>query len=113
MKCPCLPLAAFLVAGASSTALADSLTFNPTKDASAKEHSPGTNFGTDPILQTSSQSTFGKIIYLQFTISGIPAGATGITAQLKLQCTAGGTGRAITAHTVTSTTWGETTLTWN
>src|SRR6185369_10796422 len=40
-------------------------------------------------------------------------GATGISAQLKLRSQTTGTGRSITAHTVSNTGWGEATLTWN
>src|SRR4051812_26763520 len=85
-----------LYLAAACTASADSLTFNPTKDASAKEHFPTENFGSDLILQTSAQSTFAKQIFMQFTVSGIPAGATNITAQLKLSSQTTGTSRPVT-----------------
>src|SRR4051812_327613 len=55
------------------------------KDVMAKEKFPTTNFGADVQLQASAQTGFSKIIYLQFTVSGIPAGSTGISAQLKLR----------------------------
>lgn len=83
------------------------------KDVMAKEKFPADNFGTDVELQVSAQPTFQKIAYLQFTVSGIPAGSTGITAQLKLRCNVGGTSRPITAHAVTSTSWTEAGVTWN
>lgn len=83
------------------------------KDTMAKEHFPADPFGSDVELQVSAQTGYQKIAFLQFTVSGIPAGATGISAQLKLRCTAGGTSRPITAHAVTSTSWTEAGLTWN
>jgi hypothetical protein len=91
---------------------AASLSFTPSKDVAAKEHFPTTNYGADNNIQVSAQSTFGKIVYVQFTVSGIPAGSTGITAQLKLRSQTTGTGRSITAHGVSNTTWTETGLTW-
>lgn len=82
------------------------------KDVMAKEKFPTTNFGTDPQLQASAQTGFQKIIYVEFTVSGIPAGSTGISAQLKLRSQTTGTGRAITAHSVTGS-WTEAGVTWN
>src|SRR5689334_9776835 len=93
--------------------LADSQTFNATKDVNAKEHFPTQNFGLDPTLQQSNQTSFRKIIYVQFTVSGIPAGSTGITTQLKLRSQTTATSRPITAHPVTDTSWSETAITWN
>jgi hypothetical protein len=83
------------------------------KDVMAKEKFPTTNFGADVQLQTSNQATFRKIIYVQFSVSGIPAGSTGISAQLKLRSLTTGTGRSISAHPVTDTSWTEAGVTWN
>lgn len=95
--------------------LATAATVNGTlqKDVMAKEKFPTTNFGTDVILQASNQATFRKIIYVQFQVTGIPAGSTGISAQLRLRSQTTGTGRSISAHPVADTSWGEGTLTWN
>ena len=89
------------------------LTFAPVKDTMVKEAAPATNFGTQTQLQVSSQAGYSKWVYLQFNVTGIPAGATNITAQLRLGSQTTGTGRAITAHAVANTTWSETALTWN
>lgn len=83
------------------------------KDVTAKEKFPTTNYGADAILQVSAQTGYTKYVYLQFTVSGIPAGATGISAQLKLRSQTTGTGRSITAHAVTSTSWTESALNWS
>jgi hypothetical protein len=105
-------------AGLLSVALLSSSLFAATvngvlnKDAMVKERFPDTNFGVDPQLQVSIQPGFSKRIYVEFTVSGIPAGATGISAQLKLRAQTTGTGRAISAHGVT-TAWVENTVTWN
>ncbi|HZI13011.1 MAG TPA: DNRLRE domain-containing protein [Myxococcus sp.] len=99
-------------AAALEAALA-SLTFTPVKDAMVKEAVPASNFGAQNQLQVSGQSGYSKWAYLQFNVTGIPAGATNITAQLRVSSQTTGTGRAITAHAVANTTWGESTLTWN
>lgn len=112
MKIQLLRLAGLLAAlSASLTAATVNGVLN--KDVMAKERFPDTNFGTDVQLQTSAQSGYSKIIYLQFTVSGIPTGSTNISAQLKLRSQTTATSRPITAHAVSSTSWTETGLTWN
>lgn len=106
-------LVSFAAALAAAPLFAATLTFTPGKDVMAKEKFPTTNFGTDVNLQASAQSTFSKIIYVQFTVSGIPAGATGITAELRLRSATTGTGRPIAAHPVSNTSWTEGGLNWS
>lgn len=101
-----------LCAFAASAAFGANATVTLTKDVAAKERFPTTNYGADTILQTSAQTGYSKIIFLQFNVSGIPAGATGISAELRLRSTST-TSAAITAHAVSSTTWSETGLTWS
>jgi hypothetical protein len=81
-------------------------------DVMAKEKFPGDNFGSDPQLQVSNQSTFRKFTYVRFSVSGIPAGSTAISAQLKLRSLTTGTGRTVTAHAVSDITWTEGAVTW-
>lgn len=101
------PATGILAAGSTATTSVQ-------KDATVKAHFPTTPYGTEAILQVSAQSTFEKQMFIQFSVSGIPAGATIISAQLKLRCsTVGATGRSITAHAVANTTWNETAVTWN
>ena len=113
--CPrALPVALFsslLLLGSPASAATVNGTNN--KDVMAKEKSPTTNFGAQNQLQVSAQAGYRKISYLQFTVSGIPAGATGITAQLKLGSLTTATGRPITVHAVSSTSWTEAGLTWS
>jgi len=106
------PAFAFALAGLVSASAA---TVNGTlnKDVTAKEKFPTANYGADTILQVSNQTGYTKHLYVQFTVSGIPAGSTGISAQLKLRSQTTGTSRAITAKAVTSTSWTETGLTWS
>jgi hypothetical protein len=89
------------------------LTFAPVKDAMVKEAAPASNFGAQTQLQVSDQPGYSKWVYLQFNITGLPAGATNITAQLRVSSQTTGTGRAITAHAVANTSWSETGITWN
>jgi alpha-N-arabinofuranosidase len=89
------------------------LTFNPVKDAMVKAAAATSNFGTLTNLQCSGQSGFAKQMYLQFNVAGIPAGATVTSATLHLNSTTTGTSRPVTAHSVTSTSWTETGVTWN
>ncbi len=89
------------------------LTFTPVKDATVKVAAPTSNFGTLSNLQVSTQSGFAKQVFLQFNVTGIPAGATVTSATLQLASQTTGTGRPVAAHTVSSTSWGETTVTWN
>jgi hypothetical protein len=89
------------------------LTFTPTKDAMVKAAAATTNFGTASNMQVSGQSGFAKQMFLQFNVTGIPTGATIVSAKLRIDSQTTGTGRSITAHSVSSTSWGETTVTWN
>lgn len=90
-----------------------SLSFTPVKDAMVKEAVPASNFGAQNPLQVSGQAGYSKWVYLQFNVTGLPAGATNISAQLRVGATTTGTGRAITAHAVANTGWSETAITWN
>lgn len=106
-----LLLASLFAFGLASAA---TVTVTTSKDVTAKLASPDANFGTDTILQVSGSTTgFAKQTFVQFTVSGIPAGSTGITAQLKLRSQVTGTGRSITVHSVASTSWTEGGVTWN
>ena len=92
------------------------LTFTPTKDAMVKYAAAGTNFGTATNMQVSGQSGFAKQMFLQFNVTGIPAGATVTSATLKITSSTTGTGRSVTAHAVSNTSWiesGTGSITWN
>jgi hypothetical protein len=99
--------------GFEQMALATPLTFTAVKDAMVKEASPASNFGTSSQLQVSNQASYRKLAYLQFNVTGLPAGAHNITARLRITATTTATSRPLTAHAVSSTTWSETALTWD
>jgi len=94
-------------------ALATPLSFTPVKDAMVKEAVPAGNFGTVTNFQVSNQPSYRKGAYLQFNVTGIPSGASNITASLRVNASTTATSRPITAHAVANTSWGETTLTWD
>ncbi|MES2697408.1 MAG: DNRLRE domain-containing protein [Verrucomicrobiota bacterium] len=109
-----IPRFAFLAVALSSAQLfAATATTVLNKDVMAKEKFPTQNFGTDVNLQVSAQATFQKISYVQFTVSGIPAGSTAITAELRLRSLTTGSSRPVAAHGVTDTSWTEAGLIWN
>lgn len=89
------------------------LTFAPVKDATVKVAAPSSNFGTTANMQVSGQSSFVKQAFLQFNITGIPAGATVTSATLLITSQTTGGSRPITAHAVSNTSWSETGITWN
>lgn len=96
-----------------SVASAASLTFISGNDVTAKQAFPSTNYGTDPALQVSGSTTgFAKQMFVKFTVTGVPFGATNVTAQVKLrsQTTASST---ITVYSVANTSWSETAVTWS
>lgn len=94
-------------------ALASVLTFTPVKDAMVKEAVPASNFGTLSNFQVSNQPSYRKVVYLQFNVTGIPPGASNITASLRVNAITTATSRPITAHAVSNTSWGETTINWD
>lgn len=89
------------------------VSFTPVKDAMVKAAAATSNFGAATNMQCSGQSGFAKQMFLQFNVSGLPAGATIVSATLTLNPQASYTGHSIAAHTAPSTSWGETTITWN
>jgi hypothetical protein len=82
-------------------------------DVAVREFAPTSNFGSDVSLRVAALASFQKISYLQFNVSGIPAGSTGISASLKLRSQTTVTSCPITAYAVASTTWTETGATWS
>lgn len=89
------------------------VTFDPVKDTTVKIAAPTSNFGAAANLQVSGQSSYAKQIFLQFNVTGIPTGATVTSANLLITSQTTGSGRSVTAHSVSSTSWNETGVTWN
>lgn len=90
-------------------------TLTPIADTYLYQNNKNTNFGTSTILylgtDTSGKKDQGLI---QFDISTIPAGATITSAKLRLyKTTAGGSGTVNIGAYKLTTSWGETSATWN
>jgi hypothetical protein len=82
--------------------------FEPVDDGFTKQTEPHTDLSDRSWLTANGESGRRKRIYLKFTVRGIPAGATGVTASLRLHArTSGGTVRV---HPSRSVRWTEGTL---
>ena len=91
------------------------LSFTPVADASVKQASPTSNFGTSTSLNSDGGSGVAMESYLRFTVSGV--GSAGVnSARLRVYVPSDGTtdGPAIYACVdATCSTWSETAITWN
>jgi hypothetical protein len=83
------------------------------KDTVAKSKMPDTNFGAEADLQASGQPGYAKVTFLQFSVTGIPAGSVATSAQLRLRSKTTATERAVSARPVPTTDWTEAGLTWS
>ena len=83
-----------------------------TDDAYVASQFPDDVHNTEPYLVIGTASPNLHHIYLKLAVSGIPAGATHITATLQLtpQTSAA---NVLDAHCGTSNAWSESTITWN
>jgi hypothetical protein len=103
-----------IIATSSPVNITVSTNLTPLADAYVADGSlTNSNFGTNTVLQCRASSTNGgnRDIYFKFDLTSV----TNISsAQLKFfgNLTAAGT-NALTVYTVTNTSWGETTITWN
>ncbi|MES2697410.1 MAG: DNRLRE domain-containing protein [Verrucomicrobiota bacterium] len=88
------------------------LTFTAVKDAHVREFYPTTNYGTGTQLIVNANPSYRKQCYLQFNVTGLPAGATIQSATLLVTAQTTTT-RAVTAKAVSSTTWSETGINWS
>ena len=87
------------------------LSFTPTDDTYAKVASPDQNTGGEIKLQlrSSASTSWSRISYLKYTVSGISDPVT--SAKLKIYSTT--LDASVEAYAVSDTSWTESTLTWN
>jgi hypothetical protein len=71
------------------------------------------NFGTAQTLEVSGYRNDMYRTWLKFDISSIPSGDTIVSAQLSLYISDNYNGRSYLLQHSTTTSWGETTITWN
>ena len=99
----------------------DTEIFYPTDDASIKQYTPNTNYGTDSLIVRNKYGGGGQGIYeddilIKFDLSDIPSGTEIISASLNLYyyrwTENNPAGRRLNLHRITSS-WQENTVTWN
>jgi acid phosphatase type 7 len=107
-----LAIAASVVLSGQSSALneASSTSFQPAADSYVSRKNPSKNFGAETLLYART----GPIMrsFLRFSISGLPEGATVVSATLRVYSPSGSQ-VALEAHRVGNTSWGERTVTYN
>src|SRR6478672_7787254 len=86
------------------------LTFTPDADAYVKQGSPTTNYGTASSLQVNGVSNPGMEIFMRFTFTGLTG--TVQSVRLRVYATTNGTKNGPAVYG-TSTSWTETSITWN
>jgi hypothetical protein len=102
--------AAVSVLGAAGAAQAASTTITAAEDTYTSQGNAGATHGSGGSL-TVNGPPGERRAYLKFTVTGIPAGSTGVTAVLRLWVLSSSSA-TFTARAV-PTTWTESTLTWN
>jgi len=80
-------------------------------DAQASTKYPTANFGTRTLLAAGGYAGGQNIIFAKFVVNSLPAGATGISAQLRFYRN-GGAMPALEGSVVANTAWSERTLTY-
>lgn len=75
---------------------------------------PSTPTNSPDILRTNNDPSHNRIkrSYLRFTVSGVPSGATGITATMVIPAQTT-TSNSVQAHVANAGSWTASTLTWN
>lgn len=88
------------------------ITLNPTQDTYVYINFPTTSYGSNTLLQTTSNQQFKREALLQFDLSGIPQGAQIVSAHLELYSDSIPKTDTATRVYANSSSWSETT-TWN
>jgi hypothetical protein len=102
-------LAALALAAAPGTAAAATFTFNPVADTYTSADTPDTNFGTTATVRTDASPA--GTAYLRFDVQGLQGTVT--KASLRLYAATAGSSSKVDLRSVSSTTWGETAVTYN
>ena len=106
-------VAALVVVGTLATAPraeAAEAAFRPTNDGFTKEAAPLANLSDRSWLTANGEAGRRKRVYLKYRVRGIPAGATGVTARLRLHARTTAD-RPVQVHASRSVDWAEGTLT--
>jgi hypothetical protein len=89
-----------------------SIVLTPTDDTYTAKGDPATPHGTEEALKVNSGARERRT-YVKFSLAAIPAGATGITATLRLYASSGAASSVRFAVSQVATGWSEQTLTWS
>jgi hypothetical protein len=89
-----------------------SVVLTPTDDAYTAKGDPATSHGAEEALKVNSGARERRT-YVRFDVAAIPAGATGITASLRLYASSGAASSVRFAVSQVATGWSEATLTWS
>jgi hypothetical protein len=89
-----------------------SVALTPTDDTYTAKGDPAAPHGAEEALKVNSGARERRA-YVRFELASIPAGATGITATLRLYAPAGASSSVRFMVSQVTTGWSETTLTWN
>jgi hypothetical protein len=92
--------------------LLSSVTLYPTKDTYISQAEPAVAKGSESLLWVDATASQAKQALLDFDLSGIPAGSTINSVELKVFSTSTGD-RTIVLKSVNSPTWSEGTATWD
>lgn len=89
-----------------------SVVLTPTDDTYTAKGNPARPHGAEDELKVNS-GTRERRAYVRFELAGIPAGATGITASLRLYAPADASSSVRFVVSQVATGWSEATLSWN
>jgi hypothetical protein len=89
-----------------------SMTLTATDDSYTAKGNPTATHGTEWSINVNS-GTGERRVHVKFTVTGIPAGAIGITASLRLYSQSSAASTVTFSVNQVSTSWSEATLTWN
>jgi hypothetical protein len=87
--------------------------FEAIDDAYVAQNTPTSNYGAGTALIATAAPGARKVIYLRFRLTGVPTGATAVSATLTLHRTAHHLPANVTARGVASTEWSERTITYD
>jgi hypothetical protein len=88
------------------------LTLAPTDDSYTSKGNPSGTHGSDKSINING-GTSARRAYTKFTVAGLPAGATNVTASLRLYSESAAPSTVTVTVSRTDTSWNEATLTWN
>jgi len=94
-------------------ALAATYDIGPAADSFVSLQHPGTSYGDNEVLYIHHGDFDTRRSYLQFNLTGLPAGEVVTGATLFLYTAGNLMGLDVDAHHVADDTWTEATLTWN